>query len=132
MADSGSSKKRNSQVVRYEETGSVSDRSRSGRPRKLTLRDENYIFREIRKDLTSSYQKFVTDFNSKTQAVRIRKSSFLTARKGKERKLINLQNVSKKANYFKRVCEESFNFIFFRILLHSSNDPTPIIIPIFL
>ncbi|RNA40056.1 Homeodomain-like DNA binding domain-containing transcription [Brachionus plicatilis] len=63
---------------RYEETGSVSDRSRSGRPRKLTLRDENYIFREIRKDPTSSYQELATDFNSKTQAVRIRKSSFLT------------------------------------------------------
>ncbi|RNA03931.1 hypothetical protein BpHYR1_034044 [Brachionus plicatilis] len=56
---------------RYEETGSVSDRSRSGRPWKLTLRDENYIFREIRKDPTSSYQKLVTDFNSKTQEVRI-------------------------------------------------------------
>ncbi|RMZ97786.1 hypothetical protein BpHYR1_045716, partial [Brachionus plicatilis] len=40
---------------RYEETGSVSDRSRSGRPWKLTLRDENYIFREIRKDPSSSY-----------------------------------------------------------------------------
>ncbi|RNA39496.1 hypothetical protein BpHYR1_003305 [Brachionus plicatilis] len=56
---------------RYEETGTVSDRSRSGRPRKLTLRDENYIFREIRNDPTSSYQKLATDFNSKTQAVRI-------------------------------------------------------------
>ncbi|RNA16741.1 hypothetical protein BpHYR1_015960 [Brachionus plicatilis] len=52
---------------RDEETGSVSDRSRSGRPRKLTFRDENYIFREIRKDPTSSYQKLATDFNSKTQ-----------------------------------------------------------------
>ncbi|RNA23863.1 hypothetical protein BpHYR1_043282 [Brachionus plicatilis] len=56
---------------RYEETGTVSDRSRSGRPRKLTLRDKNYIFREIRKDPTSSDQKLATDFNSKTQAVRI-------------------------------------------------------------
>ncbi|RNA31641.1 hypothetical protein BpHYR1_045906 [Brachionus plicatilis] len=64
---------------RYEETGTVSDRSRSGRPRKLTLRDKNYIFREIRKDPTSSYQKLATDFNSRTQAVRISKSSFLTA-----------------------------------------------------
>ncbi|RNA08427.1 hypothetical protein BpHYR1_007925 [Brachionus plicatilis] len=58
---------------RYEETGSVSDRSRSGRLWKLTLRDENYIFREIRKDPTSSYQKLSTDFNFKTQAVRISK-----------------------------------------------------------
>ncbi|RNA24013.1 Homeodomain-like DNA binding domain-containing transcription [Brachionus plicatilis] len=52
---------------RYEETSSVSNRSSSGRPWKLTLRDENYIFREIRKDPTSSYQKLATDFNSKTQ-----------------------------------------------------------------
>ena len=58
---------------RYEETGTVSDRSRSGRPRNLTFRDENYIFREIRKDPTSSYQKLATDFNSKTQGVRISK-----------------------------------------------------------
>lgn len=58
---------------RYEETGSVSDRSRSGRPRKLSFRDENYIFREIRKDPTLSYQKLATDFNSKTQGVRISK-----------------------------------------------------------
>ena len=28
---------------RYEETGTVSDRSRSGRPKKLNFRDENYI-----------------------------------------------------------------------------------------
>ncbi|RNA06764.1 transposase [Brachionus plicatilis] len=42
---------------RYEETGSVSDRSRFGRPRKLTFRNENYIFREIRKNPSSSYQK---------------------------------------------------------------------------
>ena len=58
---------------RYEETGPVSDRSRSGRPRKFTFRDENYIFREIRKDPTSSYQKLATDFNSKTQGFRISK-----------------------------------------------------------
>ncbi|RNA04004.1 hypothetical protein BpHYR1_001295 [Brachionus plicatilis] len=58
---------------RYEEIGTVSDRSRSGRPWKLTLRDENYIFREIRKDPTSCYQKLATDFNSETQAVRISK-----------------------------------------------------------
>ncbi|RMZ97722.1 hypothetical protein BpHYR1_043629 [Brachionus plicatilis] len=57
---------------RYEETGSVSDRNRSGKPRELTLRDENYIFREIRKDPTSIYQKLATDFNSKTQAVDLR------------------------------------------------------------
>ena len=50
-----------SKKKRYEETGTVSDRSRSGRPRKLTFRDENYIFREIRKDHTSSYQKLATD-----------------------------------------------------------------------
>ena len=62
---------------RYEETGSVSDRSRSGRPRKLTFRDENYIFREIRKDPTSSYQKLATDFNSKTQGVRISKYTIM-------------------------------------------------------
>ncbi|RNA42025.1 chitinase 4-like [Brachionus plicatilis] len=60
---------------RYEETGSVSDRSRSGGPQKLTSRDENYIFREIRKYPTSSYQKLATDFNSKTQAVRISNAS---------------------------------------------------------
>ena len=62
-----------SKIKRYEETGTVSDRSRSGRPRKLTFRDENYIFREIRKDPTSSYQKLATDFNSKTRRVRISK-----------------------------------------------------------
>ncbi|RNA19634.1 Homeodomain-like DNA binding domain-containing transcription factor, partial [Brachionus plicatilis] len=62
---------------RYEETGTVSDRSRSGRPRKLTLRDESYIFREIRKYPSSSYQKLYTDFNSKTQAVRIRKYTIM-------------------------------------------------------
>ncbi|RNA23862.1 hypothetical protein BpHYR1_043281 [Brachionus plicatilis] len=49
------------------ETGIVCDRSRIGRPRKLTFRDESYTFREIRKNPTSSYQKLVTDFNSKTQ-----------------------------------------------------------------
>ena len=49
---------------RYEETGTVSDLSRSDRPRKLTFRDENFIFRKTRKDPTSSYQKLATDFNS--------------------------------------------------------------------
>ncbi|RNA04239.1 hypothetical protein BpHYR1_029844 [Brachionus plicatilis] len=34
---------------------------------------ENIFIREIRKDPTSSYQKLATDFNSKTQAVRISK-----------------------------------------------------------
>ncbi|RMZ98608.1 minos transposase [Brachionus plicatilis] len=34
--------------------------------------DENYIFREIRKDPTSSYQKLANDFNSKTEWVRIK------------------------------------------------------------
>jgi transposase len=49
---------------RYEETGSVGDRERSGRPRKLSYRDENYIFREIRKNPTISNQKLATEFNA--------------------------------------------------------------------
>ncbi|RNA02411.1 Transposable element Tc3, partial [Brachionus plicatilis] len=62
--------KKQNEIANMLETGTVSDRSRSGRPRKLTFRDENYIFREIRKDPTSSYQKLATDFNSKTQGFR--------------------------------------------------------------
>ncbi|RNA04896.1 hypothetical protein BpHYR1_014095 [Brachionus plicatilis] len=56
-------------------TGTVSDRSRSARLRKLTFRDESYIFREIRKDPTCSFQKLATDFNSKTVVVRIKLNS---------------------------------------------------------
>ncbi|RNA28600.1 hypothetical protein BpHYR1_027500 [Brachionus plicatilis] len=63
--------KKQNEIANMLETGTVSDRSRSGRPRKLAFRDENYIFREIRKDPTSSYQKLAIDFNSKTQGVRI-------------------------------------------------------------
>ncbi|RNA34249.1 hypothetical protein BpHYR1_007010 [Brachionus plicatilis] len=63
---------------RYEETGSVSDRSRSGIPWKLTLRDENYIFREIRKDPTSSDQKLATDFNIRPKRLRVSYSETVT------------------------------------------------------
>ncbi|RNA36036.1 hypothetical protein BpHYR1_009669 [Brachionus plicatilis] len=48
---------------RYQETGTVSDRSRSGRPRKLTFKDESYVFRgvKIKKKnlfLVQSFKKF--------------------------------------------------------------------------
>ncbi|RNA19276.1 hypothetical protein BpHYR1_021378 [Brachionus plicatilis] len=35
-------------------------------------------------DPTSSYQKLSTDFNSKTQAVRISKSSYITAQQNRD------------------------------------------------
>ncbi|RNA29112.1 hypothetical protein BpHYR1_009486, partial [Brachionus plicatilis] len=41
-----------------------SDRSHPGRPRELIFSDESYIFKEIRKSPTSSYQKLATDLNS--------------------------------------------------------------------
>ena len=50
-------------IIRYEETGSTLERSRSGRPRKTTTRDDNHIFRTARKEPTKSCEQIAKEMN---------------------------------------------------------------------
>ncbi|RNA38365.1 hypothetical protein BpHYR1_035455 [Brachionus plicatilis] len=49
----------------YEKTSVVKELPRSARPQKLSSRDESYIFRELRINLTTSYRQLASDFSSK-------------------------------------------------------------------
>ena len=71
---------------KHESTGQVSDLSRSGRRRKLNLRDESYIFRKFRKDPTLSYKNLAVDFNTKFSNVKVSKATIrrLLIKKGLE------------------------------------------------
>ncbi|RNA43729.1 hypothetical protein BpHYR1_016995, partial [Brachionus plicatilis] len=49
----------------YEKTSVVKELPRSGRPRKLTSRDESYIFRRVIINPSTSYRQLASDFSSK-------------------------------------------------------------------
>jgi transposase len=50
-------------IKNYELTGDVSHLPRTGRPQKLSYRDEHYIYRKVREDPKISYRKLADDFN---------------------------------------------------------------------
>ncbi|RMZ99689.1 hypothetical protein BpHYR1_045192 [Brachionus plicatilis] len=49
-------------LCNYEKTSVAKQLPRSGRPRKLTSRDESCIFRKVRINLTKSYRQLTSDF----------------------------------------------------------------------
>lgn len=54
-----------------EKYGRPKESPRSGRPRKLTDRDEAYLFRQVRKYPTLSNRNIASDFNSKFENIKI-------------------------------------------------------------
>ncbi|RNA08376.1 Paired box and Transposase domain containing [Brachionus plicatilis] len=59
----------------YEKKSVVKELPRSGRPRKLTSRDESYIFRKVRINPTTSYRQLTFDFSSKFPNVTVSKDT---------------------------------------------------------
>ena len=59
----------------YDTTSSCKELPRSGRPSKLTSRDESYIFRKVRVNPSISYRQLAADFSSKFEKVRVNKDT---------------------------------------------------------
>ena len=68
----------------YEDGQIVGELPKPGRPNKLTARDKNYIYLQVRKNPRLSHAKLAADFNSKFANIKISKQTVQRALKEKK------------------------------------------------